>query len=139
MNVFIKEIIVVMRCSLPSIINNILAKSSNRPLFKLWFGLMLNVPVNNFSVMLGRSHRFLGITSTFFFAEGHNTEIKMLTCKIFLRKFIHKVSGIISFDCHCYYSDTQQHSTCKLGNARKRKMNEQLERLHLLDFYHTNQ
>ena len=22
-----------------------------------WFGLMLNVPVNNFSVMLGRSHR----------------------------------------------------------------------------------
>ena len=26
-----------------------------------WFGLML--PVNNFSVMLGRSHRFLGITS----------------------------------------------------------------------------
>ena len=25
---------------------------------------MLNVPVNNFSVMLGRSHRFLGITST---------------------------------------------------------------------------
>ena len=32
----------------------------------VWFGLMLNVPVNNFSVMLGRSHRFLGITSTFF-------------------------------------------------------------------------
>ena len=28
---------------------------------------MLNVPVNNFSVMLGRRHRFLGITSTFFF------------------------------------------------------------------------
>ena len=27
--------------------------------------LMLNVQVNNFSVMLGRSHRFLGITSTF--------------------------------------------------------------------------
>ena len=27
---------------------------------------MLNVPVNNSSVMLGRSHRFLGITSTFF-------------------------------------------------------------------------
>ena len=26
---------------------------------------MLNVPVNNFSVMLGWSHRFLGITSTF--------------------------------------------------------------------------
>ena len=31
----------------------------------VWFGLMLNVPVNNFSVMLGRSHCFLGITSTF--------------------------------------------------------------------------
>ena len=30
-----------------------------------WFGLMLNIPLNNFSVMLGRSHRFLGITSTF--------------------------------------------------------------------------
>ena len=29
--------------------------------------LMLNVPVSNFSVMLGRSHRFLGIISTFFF------------------------------------------------------------------------
>ena len=28
---------------------------------------MFNVPVNNFSVMLGRSHRFLSITSTFFF------------------------------------------------------------------------
>ena len=27
--------------------------------------LILNVPVNNFSVMLARSHRFLGITSTF--------------------------------------------------------------------------
>ena len=30
-----------------------------------WFGLVFNVPVNNFSVMLGRSHRFLSITSTF--------------------------------------------------------------------------
>ena len=27
--------------------------------------LILNVPVNIFSVMSGRSHRFLGITSTF--------------------------------------------------------------------------
>ena len=27
--------------------------------------LRLNVPVNNFSFMSGRSHRFLGITSTF--------------------------------------------------------------------------
>ena len=30
-----------------------------------WFGLMLNIPGNNFSVMLGRSHCFLGITSNF--------------------------------------------------------------------------
>ena len=33
----------------------------------IWFGLvclMLNVPVNNFPVILGRSNRFLGITST---------------------------------------------------------------------------
>ena len=32
--------------------------------FLVWFD-GYNVPVNNFSVMLGRSHRFLGITSTF--------------------------------------------------------------------------
>ena len=30
-----------------------------------FFRLRLYVPVNNFSVMSGRSHRFLGITSTF--------------------------------------------------------------------------
>ena len=40
--------------------------------------LRLNVPVNIFSVMSGRSHRFQGITSTFsgskcIFAQGHNT------------------------------------------------------------------
>ena len=29
------------------------------------FGLRLYIPVNNFSVMSGQSHRFLGITSTF--------------------------------------------------------------------------
>ena len=33
--------------------------------FGFWFGLMLYAPVNNFSVMSGRSHCFLGITSTF--------------------------------------------------------------------------
>ena len=32
----------------------------------VWFGLMLNDPVNNFSAMLGRSHRCLCITSIFF-------------------------------------------------------------------------
>ena len=36
------------------------------------FVLMLNVPVNNFSVILGRSHRFLGITSTF---QGVNVSL----------------------------------------------------------------
>ena len=41
------------------------------PGFQIFFmdlglvSLMLNVPVNNFSVMLGLSHSFLGITSTF--------------------------------------------------------------------------
>ena len=34
-------------------------------LFVCLFGLRLYVPVNNFSVMSGQSHRFLGITSTF--------------------------------------------------------------------------
>ena len=34
-------------------------------LFVCLFVLMLKVPVNNFSVMSERSHRFLGITSTF--------------------------------------------------------------------------
>ena len=38
------------------------------------FVLMLNVPVNNFSVMLGRSHRFLVITSTFRGANVSSSE-----------------------------------------------------------------
>ena len=53
---------------------------------------MLNVPVNNFSVMFGRSHRFLCITGIFFFffffflggvgggiclAQGHNTATRV--------------------------------------------------------------
>ena len=33
--------------------------------FLVLFGLKLYVPVNNFSVKSGRSHRFIGITSTF--------------------------------------------------------------------------
>ena len=36
-----------------------------KKVFVCLFGLRLYVPVNNFSVMSGRSHRFLGITSTF--------------------------------------------------------------------------
>ena len=42
--------------------------------------LKLNVPVNNFSVKLERSHRFLGITSTFggkCLAQGHNTATRV--------------------------------------------------------------
>ena len=58
----------------------------------------------------------------------------MLICKICLRKLMHKVSDIISFDCPCYFLDTQQHSTCKLGNAQKRKMHVQLESLHMQKF-----
>ena len=34
-------------------------------LFGWLVDLIINVPVNKFSVMLGRSHRFLGITNTF--------------------------------------------------------------------------
>ena len=37
----------------------------NITIFHLLFVLMLNFPVNNFSVMLGQSHHFLGIISTF--------------------------------------------------------------------------
>ena len=49
----------------------------------VWFSLMLNVPVNNFSVTLGRSHRFLGITVPVLFwgkiclAQGHNTATRV--------------------------------------------------------------
>ena len=45
-------------CNLPKI-------QTKKPNLRFWFALMLNVPVNNFSVMLGRSHRFLSTTSTF--------------------------------------------------------------------------
>ena len=38
---------------------------TNRPINFVLFLLWFNVPVNNFSVMLRRSHLFLGITSTF--------------------------------------------------------------------------
>ena len=44
---------------------------------KMFVSFLLNVPVNNFSVMSGRSRRFLGITSTFgrlmYLAQGQNT------------------------------------------------------------------
>ena len=68
--------------------NIIISYIRNRKIqVRFWFGLMLNVPVNNFSVMLGRSHRFLDINSTFFFfffggggicfAQGHNTATRV--------------------------------------------------------------
>ena len=44
------------------------------------FGLRLYVPVNNFSVMSGRSHRFLGITSTFLGGIDKNKQCDYLTC-----------------------------------------------------------
>ena len=48
--------------------------------FVCLFVLMLNVPVNNFSVMTGRSHCFLSFTSIFWeyfncLAQGHNTAV----------------------------------------------------------------
>ena len=36
-----------------------------RMIFLVWFWLLFNVPVNNFSVMLGLSHCFLGIYQYF--------------------------------------------------------------------------
>ena len=39
------------------------------------FVLRLYVPVNNFSVMSGRSHRFLGITSTFWEVLTRNNNL----------------------------------------------------------------
>ena len=53
-SIFEKKIITLITCNVMLII---------------WFGLMLYVTVNNFSVMFGRSHRFLGTTSTFFVCE----------------------------------------------------------------------
>ena len=41
------------------------SRSVHIVLFVCLFVLTLNVPVNNFSVMSRRSHRFLGIISTF--------------------------------------------------------------------------
>ena len=55
----------------------------------------------------------------------------MLICKIFLRKFIHEVTSIITFDCRDNYSDIQENSMCKAGSAQKRKIYVELARLHL--------
>ena len=45
----------------------------------------------------------------------------MLICKIFLRKVIHEVTSIITFDCHDNYSDIQQNSRCEVRSAQKTK------------------
>ena len=46
-------------------------------LYVCLFVLRFNVPVNNFSVMSGRSHRFLGLNQysreSMCLAQGHNT------------------------------------------------------------------
>ena len=60
--------------------------------------------------------------------------IEMLICKIFLQKFIHEVTSIIFFDYCDNYSDIQQNSTCKAGNAQKQQMHVELARLHLQQF-----
>ena len=67
--------------------------SSHAMKFVCLFVLMLNVPVNNVSVMVGQSHCFLGITSTFRGVNGggrtlplghhtsHAMNYKKLCCK----------------------------------------------------------
>ena len=53
-------------CAFACIILSLYLKTSKiECLFLFLFLLWFNVPVNNFSVMLRRSHLFLGITSTF--------------------------------------------------------------------------
>ena len=56
----------------------------------------------------------------------------MLICKIFLRKFIHEVTSILTFDCRDNYSDIQQNSMTEAGSAQKRKMHVELAN-HLLN------
>ena len=46
----------------------------------------------------------------------------MLICKIIsVRKFIHGVASIITFDCRDDYSDIQRNPTRKVGSAKKTK------------------
>ena len=58
----------------------------------------------------------------------------MLIYKIVLRKFIHEVTSIITFDSRDNYLDIHQNSACKAGSAQKRKMHVELARLHLQQF-----
>ena len=61
----------------PSLTANIFQKRF--PHAGLIFFFLLNVPVNNFPVILGRSHRFLGIYQYFgnkkSLAQGHYTAV----------------------------------------------------------------
>ena len=41
---------------------------------------LINIPVNNFSVILGRSHHFMGINQYFGLAQGHYTVIMVSVC-----------------------------------------------------------
>ena len=45
----------------------------------------------------------------------------MLIIKICVRKFIHILTNITTFDCRDNYSDTQQSTTCKIGECSKTK------------------
>ena len=60
---------------------------------------MLNVPVNNFAVMLGRSHRFLDITSTFggliCLAQGHKLGSNWYICLYYLLFLLKVMTGFV--------------------------------------------
>ena len=45
----------------------------------------------------------------------------MIISKVLLRKFIHEVTGIITFDCRDNYSDTQHKSMCKVKSTQETK------------------
>ena len=68
---------------------------------EILFVLRLHVPVNNFSVMSGQSHRFLGITCTFggveCLAQGHNM-------------------AEIDFESPTFHSTTEPPAPLKYGN-----------------------
>ena len=85
-----------------------------------WFGLMLNIPVNNFSVMLGRTHRFLGL-HVLNLIGGHQHFVN-LSCKLttntlrvtlqassvcfyslIYRKFLHRPNQELSLTCHAQF------------------------------------
>ena len=52
---------------------------------------MLNTPVNNFSVMLGRSHCFLVITNTFGVCNYDGFSGQFFNCLLLLCDLVHDV------------------------------------------------